>query len=253
VSAAPALDGVWLDEIRAAHEGRHPREIIRWGLETFARERRVVLTSLQAEGVAIADMAIEIDRDVRIITIDTGRLPEETLTYLDTLRRRWDRGIEVAMPDPEELQPFVAANGVNPFYASVDMRLRCCELRKVRPLQRALADVDCWFAGLRREHSAERSEVELVEIDEEHGGILKVNPLAGWSTEDVRDYLRRHRLPQHPLYAAGYTSIGCAPCTRPVRPGEDERAGRWWWEQDVAKECGIHGRVIPVLVSEGAA
>jgi len=253
VSAAPAVDTLWLDEVRDDYEARHPSEIIGWAIDTFDRRRRVVVTSLQAEGVAIADMALAFDRDVRLVTIDTGRLPEETLAYLDTLRRRWDRSIEVVTPDAAELQPFLARNGVNPFYESVDLRLRCCELRKVRPLQRVLADVDCWFSGLRRDHSQERSQVELIEFDAEHGGIVKINPLAAWSTDDVHDYLRRQRLPLHPLYAAGYTSIGCAPCTRAVRPGEDARAGRWWWEQDVAKECGIHGRVEIELIGEGVA
>jgi len=217
-------------------------EVIRWVIERFPRERRVVVTSLQAEGTAIADMAFGIDPAIRVVTIDTGRLPEETLEYLDALRRHWGREIEVAVPDPRELDPFLTRNGANAFYNSVQLRLRCCELRKVRPLNRVLAGADCWISGLRRSQSEHRADVPVLAEDAEHNGILQVNPLAHWSADEVRAYLTDRGIPLHPLYARGYTSIGCAPCTRAVQPGEDERAGRWWWETGVAKECGIHGR-----------
>ncbi len=229
-------------ELQARLEALHPSEILQWVVEHFGRERRVVVTSLQAEGTAIADMALTLDPEVRIVTIDTGRLPEETLAYADALRHIWGRDIEVIVPESRDVEAFVTQYGPNAFYGSVELRLRCCELRKVRPLARILADVDCWISGLRREQSADRAGVSVVELDAEHGGIYKVNPLAAWSTQDVRAYLARRNLPVHPLYASGYTSIGCAPCTRAVQPGEDQRAGRWWWEQGVAKECGIHGR-----------
>jgi phosphoadenosine phosphosulfate reductase len=228
------------------------RELVRWAIESFPRERRIVVTSLQAGGVAIADMALEFDPEVRIVTIDTGRLPEETLEYLDTLRKLWGRSIEVMMPEPGDIEPFVAQHGVNPFYNSVEMRVRCCNLRKVRPLQRVLKDIDCWITGLRREHSAQRSAVALIERDDEHGGIVKINPLATWTVREVNEYLLEHRLPLHPHYAAGYTSIGCAPCTRAVHAGEDPRAGRWWWERGVAKECGMHGKPAAAIAVEAS-
>jgi phosphoadenosine phosphosulfate reductase len=246
--ASPASQAV----LRPLPDTHDAREVVRWAVSSFERERRVVVTSLQAGGVVIADMALEFDPEVRIVTIDTGRLPEETLAYLDTLRTVWGRSIEVVLPEPLDVEPFVAANGVNPFYGSVDMRLRCCNLRKVRPLQRVLDGVDCWITGLRREHSPQRSTVAVVERDREHDGIVKVNPLATWSAREVNEYMATRRLPLHPHYAAGYASIGCAPCTRAVQPGEDPRAGRWWWEHGVAKECGMHGRPATALVVERA-
>ncbi len=237
-SAVAALAGI--EELRRGFEDAHPSEVIHWVVERFPRERRVVVTSLQAEGTAIVDMVLALDPGARVVTIDTGRLPEETLAYAEALRLHWGHEIEVVMPDPRDLEPFVTQYGPNAFYTSVELRLRCCELRKVRPLARVLADVDCWLSGLRRGQSEDRAGVDVIEIDAEHGGIYKVNPLAAWSDDDLRNYLVRRKLPIHPLYAKGYTSIGCAPCTRAVQPGEEQRAGRWWWEVGVAKECGIH-------------
>jgi phosphoadenosine phosphosulfate reductase len=226
------------------------RDVIAWALARFSPARRVVVTGLQAEGVAVADMAIALDPSVRVLTIDTGRLPEPTHRYLDTLREHWGRGIEVIHPDSEELEVFTREHGSNPFYASAHLRLDCCHLRKVAPLERVLVGVDCWLSGVRRGQSARRAGAETVEIDARHGGIVKVNPLALWSDETVRGYLREHGVPLHPLYAKGYTSIGCAPCTRPVAAGDHARAGRWWWESGVDKECGIHA--VPLVVPVGA-
>jgi phosphoadenosine phosphosulfate reductase len=222
--------------------------VLRWVAEHFPRERRIVVSALQAEGTAIADMALSADPEFRIVTIDTGRLPEETLAYATALRSHWGREIEVTVPEPADLEPFLSQHGPNSFYTSAELRLRCCELRKVRPLARILAGVDCWVSGLRRSQSADRAEAPLLGADDRHGGILKVNPLAAWSAHDVRDYLAERGVPAHPLYAMGYASIGCAPCTRAVHAGEDERAGRWWWEQGIAKECGMH--TLPVLPAE---
>jgi phosphoadenosine phosphosulfate reductase len=135
----------------------------------------------------------------------------------------------------------VAEHGVNLFYRSVELRRRCCAVRKVEPLERALAERDGWITGLRRSQASTRRALEKVEIDADHGGIVKVNPLADWSAENVWDYIRTHRVPYNALHDLGYPSIGCAPCTRAVRPGEDSRAGRWWWEEaSSAKECGLH-------------
>lgn len=241
--APTAVDQPGDDELAlvgSRFSSEHPRALINWALARFAPARRVVVTGLQAEGVAVADMAVRLDPAVRILTIDTGRLPEETHAYLDTLRAKWQRGIEVIHPEHRDLEPFTAEHGTNPFHASVPLRLECCHIRKVAPLERALEDVDCWMSGLRRGQSTGRSSTPLVQRDERHRGIVKVNPLAAWSIDDVRSYLRQHGVPEHPLYAHGYRTIGCAPCTRAVRPGEDARAGRWWWEDGVEKECGIH-------------
>jgi phosphoadenosine phosphosulfate reductase len=217
-----------------------PREVIAWALDRFAPERLVVVTGLQADGVAVADIAMALDPGARVLTIDTGRLPDATHEYLDTLRAHWGRDLEVIHPDPADLDPFSAEHGANPFRSSVELRLQCCHIRKVAPLERALLDVDCWMSGLRRDQSAGRSYTAAIERDDRHGGIVKLNPLAAWSEDEVHAYLRRHRVPEHPLYALGYRSIGCAPCTRPVAAGEHPRSGRWWWEDGVEKECGIH-------------
>jgi len=217
-------------------------EILGWAFGAFARHRIALCTSFQLEGMVILDMAWRIDPQVQVFTIDTGRLPAETLELIDQVRDRYRIGIEVLHPDATELSAFTTEHGVNPFYRSVELRLACCDLRKVQPLARRLASLDAWITGLRRSQSASRATTPTVAVDHAHGGILKINPLAGWSLEQVEAYTRRHDLPRNPLYARGYASIGCAPCTRAIAPGEDIRAGRWWWERG-DKECGIHTRV----------
>ena len=134
----------------------------------------------------------------------------------------------------------VARHGPNLFYRQVEHRLLCCQVRKVLPLTRYLASLDAWITGLRRDQWASRSDIRKIEIDHDHGAIVKLNPLAEWTEEEVWDYVREREIPYHPLYERGYASIGCAPCTRPVEPGEPARAGRWWWEENAPKECGIH-------------
>jgi len=237
-----------LEETRRRLDGRHPRAAIRWALHRFAPERTAVVTSLQADGMAVVDMALRVDRNVRIVTIDTGRLPEETHAYLDQIRAHYGRGIEVLLPDAAAVGRHVSEHGVNAFYGSVERRLDCCHLRNVEPLERLLAGLDCWLTGLRRGHSARRGSTPIVEIDAAHGGIVKVNPVADWDEPDVRAHLAAAGVPLHPLYERGYPSIGCAPCTRPVAAGDDPRSGRWWWERGVEKECGIHA--TPALPPE---
>jgi phosphoadenosine phosphosulfate reductase len=246
------LAGPLADELQQAAqrlETAHPREVIAWALQRFGRERSVVVTGLQAEGVAVADMAIEVDPRVRVVTIDTGRLPAETHQYIDMLRDHFGRDIEVVHPEAALLTEYTTRDGVNAFYSSVQLRLDCCHIRKVEPLERVLGGVDAWFTGLRRTQSDRRGATPVVEHDLGHGGIAKLNPVATWTDEQVRTHLDRRGVPLHPLYGRGYTSIGCAPCTRAVEPGEHERAGRWWWAQGIDKECGIHGR--PQTAPEG--
>ena len=158
--------------------------------------------------------------------------------------------VDVYHPDHEELTQFVGEQGVNPFYRSVSLRLACCEIRKVNPLNRALEQYDAWITGLRRTQNKTRAGVAKVELDPAHGGMLKLNPLADWDYERVWQYIRANDVPYNSLYDKGYTSIGCAPCTRPIEPGEDLRAGRWWWENGFPSECGIH--VDPARASNGA-
>jgi thioredoxin-dependent adenylylsulfate APS reductase len=189
--------------------------------------------------MALLDMAWRIDPRVQVFTIDTGRLPPETLDLVDEVRGRYGIKIEVVYPDATEVSELVTEHGVNLFYQSVELRLSCCEVRKVHPLKRRLASLDGWIAGLRRDQSSTRSSVAEVEVDATHGGIVKLNPLARWTAEQVVEYNRQNRVPRNALYDRGYTSIGCAPCTRPTEPGEDPRAGRWSWESG-ARECGLH-------------
>ncbi|HYM11608.1 MAG TPA: phosphoadenylyl-sulfate reductase [Bryobacterales bacterium] len=227
-------------EALAALESATAEEILAWGIETF-RDRLAICTSFQAEGMVVVDMAARLDPRIRVFTLDTGRLPQQTYDLIAEVHRRYGIRVEVVVPDSREVEAMVSRHGPNLFYESVSRRMLCCEVRKVRPLDRKLGALDAWATGLRREQSETRAQVRNVEIDAAHGGIAKLNPLAGWSAEQVEAYTREHDVPHHALYAEGYASIGCAPCTRPALPGSaDLRAGRWWWESDTRKECGIH-------------
>jgi len=204
-------------------------------------------SSLSVEDMVITDVLLSCGIDVEIFTIDTGRLHRETLALVDAIRRHYRYDVRIYRPDPRAVTRYVAQHGRDAFYASAELRRACCHIRKVEPLQRALAGKKAWITGVRREHTAARSAVPEREVDIQHS-LLKVNPLALWTERDVWDYVRTHSVPYASLYDEGYRSIGCAPCTRPVVPGEDARAGRWWWEQDTAKECGLHvgpdGRLV---------
>ena len=245
-----------VESAAAQLEAATGEEVLAWGIETFG-PRLAVATSFQAEGMVILDMAARLSSQVRVFTLDTGRLPRETYDFMAQARRRYGIRLEVVFPDTAEVESMVGRYGPNLFYEAAPYRMLCCQIRKTRPLDRKLATLDAWVTGLRRGQSENRSAVRAVEIDRSHGGIVKLNPLAGWSAGDVEDYTQRHEVPRHPLYAQGYTSMGCAPCTRATVPGEDPRAGRWWWESDAAKECGIHfspqgggQRQLDVLIEE---
>jgi thioredoxin-dependent adenylylsulfate APS reductase len=215
-----------------------PESVLRWAYGSFPRV--VIVASFQAESSVLIDMASRIQSDVAVLTLDTGRLPQETHDMIDRVRDRYAIEVQVVTPDPLEVRQMVAFNGTNLFYQSPDLRRLCCSLRKSRPLERALAGYDAWVTGLRRSQIATRAQTPVVATDPDHGGIAKIAPLVQWSEEQVWDYIRDHNVPYHSLYDSGYTSIGCAPCTRATRPGEDARAGRWWWEQGEVKECGLH-------------
>lgn len=203
-------------------------------------DRFAVVTALQVEGMVVIDHARKIDPAVRVITVDTGRLPEETQDFIDLVRARLGVAVEVVLPEPEAVSAMAARHGVNLFRRDQALRRLCCHVRKVEPLGRALTGLDAWATGLRRDGGPARAGTRTVERDTLHGGIVKVNPLATWTREQALAYAREHDLPMHPLYEHGYASIGCAPCTRPVGPDEGERAGRWWWEAGPDRECGLH-------------
>ena len=228
-------------------------EILSWAIETYG-DGFAVSTSFQSEGMVIVDMIARLVTNPRIFTLDTGRLPAETYRMIEAVRLRYGVSVEVVCPDAAEVESMVALHGPNLFFRASAMRMLCCNIRKVRPLDRKLKELKAWAVGLRRAQSDSRAEVRKVDLE---AAPVKISPLADWTAEQVEEYIRRNDVPRHPLYARGYTSIGCDPCTRAVEPGEGERAGRWWWEQDVDKECGIHftadGRVqrtVDVLLEE---
>jgi phosphoadenosine phosphosulfate reductase len=200
-----------------------------------------LVTSLAPEGIVILDLLTKVVDRPRVITLDTGRLHPETYELIDRVRDRFDVDIEVISPDAADVQPMVREHGVNLMYRSREDRLRCCEVRKVQPLRRVLAGSSGWITGLRRDQASTRTSTPKIARDLANGLIWKVAPLADWSAAQVWAYVRAHDLPYNALHDEGYESIGCAPCTRPVSPGEDERSGRWWWEEaGVSRECGLH-------------
>jgi phosphoadenosine phosphosulfate reductase len=213
-----------------------------------ARHPAVALaSSFGAEDMVLHDIIATHALPIRIFTLDTGRLPGETYALIDRVHDHYGLSIEVFYPDARSLETYVRANGVNAFYRSVELRQGCCAIRKGAPLARALAGRGAWITGQRRAQSVTRRDLEVEEFDVEHQ-LPKFNPLAEWSDDDVWSYVRAHGVPTNPLHARGYPSIGCAPCTRSVEPGEDIRSGRWWWEQSEYKECGLHRRPLDVAV-----
>ena len=194
--------------------------------------------SFGAEDMVLLDAIAKSARRIEVFTLDTGRLPEETHALLETVRNKYPIAIRTYFPDAIAVQTWVEQNGPNGFYRSVAQRQQCCHIRKVEPLKRALVGKKSWITGLRREQSAARQTLELEAWDEANG-LLKINPLLDWTTEDVWAYIRTNDVPYNALHDRAYPSIGCAPCTRAVHPGEDSRAGRWWWESS-SKECGLH-------------
>jgi thioredoxin-dependent adenylylsulfate APS reductase len=239
--AIPYVDeeAAWVADAAARFEDATAEELLTWALDTF-HPRMAISAAGGVDGLALVDMAWRINPDVRVFTLDTGRLPPETYALFEQVRERYGIDVEFEVPDGNEVAKLSTTFGPNLMYRSVDLRLACCNVRKVEPLKKKLATLDAWIAGLRREQWVSRRNIAKVELDREHGNIVKLNPLADWSLDRVWDYVRTNEVPYHELFDHGYTSIGCAPCTRAVMPGEPERAGRWWWEEDTDKECGIH-------------
>ena len=233
------LDEYEAGELSVLYESEPPEGVLAWALDRF-QPRISISEGGGAEGMVILDMATRIHPNVRVFTIDTGRLPQETHDLIQRVEERYGIRMEVLFPERSHIEGMLQRHGSNLMYRSVDLRLLCCQVRKVLPLIRHLEQLDAWITGLRREQWASRAEVRKIELDHDHGGITKVNPLADWTKKELWEYIRANDVPYHALYDQGYTSIGCAPCTRPISEGEDHRAGRWWWEKDAPKECGIH-------------
>lgn len=215
------------------------KELLDWAVERFYPKIGLA-SSFGAEDMVIIDLLSQSGFEAKIFTLDTGRLPQETYDLMDEVRSRYGATIDVYFPDTSSVQKMVKQHGLNLFYQSVEFRKLCCEIRKVEPLGRALEGLDAWITGLRRDQSASRALLRKVEEDTAHGGIMKINPLAEWTWTEVFDYVKEKGVPYNRLHNQGFLSIGCAPCTRAVKPGENQRAGRWWWELEGSQECGLH-------------
>jgi len=216
------------------------REILTWAIKNFAPDLSLSCSFGAREGMVLLDMWHRIAPRPRVFTLDTGRIPQATYDLMDRVRDRYGIEIEAVFPRAEDVESMVRGQGMNLFYESVEKRQLCCRIRKVEPLKRYLAGVDAWVSGLRREQNVTRTDVAKIEIDESHGGIVKLNPLADWTEEQVLAYVREHNIAVNRLHGEGYPSVGCAPCSRAVAPGDDPRSGRWWWENAETRECGIH-------------
>lgn len=214
---------------------------IRWALGTFGR-RAALSSSLSLEDQTVTQLMVAADKeDTRVFTLDTGRQFPETYELIDRTEMAYGIRIEVFFPDFQKVQEMVRAHGINLFYDSIELRHLCCNVRKIEPLKRALEGVEVWITGLRRSQSVTRANMQMVEYDADDD-VLKLNPLVLWSEQDVKEYVRANAIPYNKLHDQGFPSIGCQPCTRAVRPGEDVRAGRWWWEDPDKRECGLHAR-----------
>ncbi|NLI91506.1 MAG: phosphoadenylyl-sulfate reductase [Peptococcaceae bacterium] len=231
--------GFDLDTLNRKFTQEDPEKLMEYVLEKIGSSKVALASSLSIEDQILTDMLLKINSKARIFFIDTGRHFQKTYDLMERTMRRYEFHYEVYAPESKDLEYLVSEYGPNSFYDSVELRKKCCELRKVKPLQRVLHTVDAWICGLRREQSSTREEIHLVEWDGNHS-IYKINPLAFWNEEQVWEYIKKENVPYSNLYNTGFRSIGCEPCTRAVKPGEDVRSGRWWWESPDKKECGLH-------------
>jgi len=221
-------------------ESWEAEEILGWAIKNFAPKLSLSCSFGAREGMVLFDMMHRIDPSSRVFTLDTGRVPQATYDLMDRVRDRYDTRVEVVFPRAADVEALVRDDGMNGFYETIEKRQRCCRVRKVEPLERYLAGLDAWVSGLRREQNVTRSDVPKIEIDESHGGIVKLNPLADWTADRVLAYIREHKVAINRLHGEGYPSVGCAPCSRAIGPDDDPRSGRWWWENPETRECGIH-------------
>jgi len=230
-----------LEQYRKECAGKSPQELLGWVLKTFGREHIAIASSLGAEDQVLTDMALAVDPAFPVFTLDTGRLPQETYDLIERTMKKYRMRFEILFPDRAAVERMEGEKGPNLFYESVENRKLCCGVRKVESLKRKLGTLKAWVCGLRRAQAVTRGGVEQVDWDAAFG-IYKISPLAAWSEEEVWSYIKEHQVPYNALHDKGYSSIGCGPCTRAIKPGEDVRAGRWWWEAPEHKECGLHKR-----------
>jgi phosphoadenosine phosphosulfate reductase len=242
-----SVDPADIDGIALELEQRPPLEIVRWTLERFGRDCAIAFSG--AEDVALIDMAVKSGSQFSVFCLDTGRLHAETYRFIERVRAHYGIEIELVSPDAAQLQPFVRKKGLFSFYE--DGHQECCGVRKVEPLRRTLRGHRAWITGQRRDQSPTRTHVPVAQADSafqgRDGALLKVNPLAAWSSAQTWAYLREHDVPFNELHERGFVSIGCEPCTRATHPGQHEREGRWWWEDSTKKECGLHSVPPPKI------
>lgn len=231
-----------VDELNNKLENASAIESVEFFLKEF-KGRIALSSSMGAEDQVITDMIVSIDPNTQIFTLDTGRIFPETYDLIDKTNKKYGISIDVMFPDYKAVQKMVREKGINLFYDSVENRKLCCHIRKIEPLKRAFNDLDVWICGLRREQSVTRYNTQMVEWDDANG-LIKLNPLIEWTEKEVWNYIKANDVPYNELHDKGFPSIGCQPCTRAVNPGEDVRAGRWWWEEPEHKECGLHNRPL---------
>ena len=248
----PVGTGLDLAQVQATLKDAGAEQVVKYAMDRFG-DRVALACSFGAEDVVLVDIMARLSAKPHIFTLDTGRLPQETYDVWEQLRKKYAVTIEVFAPDATALEDFSAAEGPNAFYNSIALRKECCRVRKILPLRRALGQLDAWICGLRREQSVTRAAVEKVELDAGNGNMVKINPLADWTEKQVWDYIKKNNVPYNALHDRNYPSIGCGPCTRAVKPGEDVRAGRWWWESPETKECGLHAHVKEPTASKAPA
>ncbi len=227
-----------IEEYRDLLENAGDESILKFFTDEY-RGRIGLATSFGIEDQVLTDMLYKIDKDILIFTLDTGRLHQETYDVMQATMKKYEIKIKVLFPDSKDVEDIVNEKGPNLFYDSVENRKQCCFVRKIKPLRRMLSQLDVWICGLRKSQSAIRSSLDKIEFDSSNG-LIKINPLADWSEEQIWDYIQSNKVPYNKLHDKGFPSIGCVPCTRAIEKGEDIRAGRWWWENPKTKECGLH-------------
>ena len=220
-------------------ESKSAEELIQWCMDQYGLKAGLAC-SFGMEDMVLIDIIAKLKGPITIFTLDTGRLHEETYEIMDRVRSHYGLKIKTYFPNPQQVENLVREKGFFSFKESIENRKECCAIRKIEPLTRALSELDAWVTGLRRDQAVTRTETPKVLEDVDHPPLIKINPLADWTQTQVEEYIDHHKVPVNALHKINFPSIGCAPCTRPIEPGEDIRAGRWWWENPEHKECGLH-------------
>jgi phosphoadenosine phosphosulfate reductase len=227
-----------IERLNEAFKKQTSERVLHYFLGEF-KGRIVLSSSLGAEDQVLTYMICQIDKGTRIFTLDTNRLFPETYELINHTNKAYGINIEIFSPDQRQVEEMVSKKGINLFYESVENRMECCRIRKIEPLKQALKGMEVWICGLRKDQSITRFNSKLLEWDETYN-LLTLNPLINWTDQQVWSYIKEHNIPYNPLHDKGFPSIGCEPCTRAILPGEEIRAGRWWWEQPEQRECGLH-------------